>query len=87
MQDAAAAMRLLQLKMSKGVSFGVPTKEFVSLWETVRDKSGALIMTSDLAEPLRAVTGEGIGAAQLHNTAASAEEALELAGRPQGTLT
>jgi hypothetical protein len=86
-QDAAAAMRLLQLKLAKGLSYGVPTKEFVSIWETVRDKSGALIMTADLAEPLRAVTGEGIGAATLLNAAESAEEVLELAARQDGTLT
>ncbi len=85
-QDASVAMRLLLLKQSKGLAFAVPTKEFVSLWEGVRDRSGALLMSADLAEPLKGVTGEGIGAAQLSATATTAEEVLEQAGQQEGTL-
>jgi hypothetical protein len=79
-------MRLALLKQSKGRSFGVPTREFASIWETVREKSGALIMPSALAEPLRGVTGEGIGNAQLLCEAESAEQVLEMAGGAIGTL-
>jgi hypothetical protein len=79
-------MRLLLLKQAKGRSFGVPTREFVSIWETVGEKSGALIMPRQLAEPLRGVTGEGIGNAALLCEAETAEEILQLTGTATGTL-
>ena len=84
--DASVAMKLLQLKMSRGLSFAVPTKEFHSLWESVRDKSGAMIMTTDMAEPLRGVYGEGVGNARVMTEAKTAEEVLTQMGEESGSL-
>lgn len=64
-EDALAALKLVQLKMEKGLMFGVNENQFQSIWETVRDKSGCLLVLTENADTLRSVIQEGIGAASV----------------------
>ena len=58
-EDARTALELFKLKREKGMAFGLPSKDYQSLWERVVPATGRLVYPPELAGPMSSLTALG----------------------------